>query len=282
LNNTKPTSPEPSLRLFEEIFEDTDASAIAAVVADGVHALIANIDRLVSDVDCLVTQQRFASASFLLATAEEELAKVFILIDACRLDVSQHQSVQRRLCRAFYNHIFKHAYNGVRRHPNIESMAEALDLWKLEVKRWWPGSPNPEYAEPALPHDTFFDREAPLYVDWDYLAKLWVTPTHGTNALKFQKKYGEDDLESLTSELKGVKAAFSNGLLSATAFKVLNDIYASTYVKETTDNSVINKLEAKLVESLSAKLAVSQEEIIASPLVGWPLYHFTTLPEDWA
>lgn len=278
MNSTKPTSPKPVLRLFEEIFEDADASAIATVVADGVQALIANIDRLVSDVDCLVTQQRFASASFLLATAEEELAKVFILIDACRLDVTEHQSVQRRLCHAFYNHILKHAYNEVRRHPNINSMAEALDVWRLEVKRWWPGSPNPEDAEPALPHETFFDRETPLYVDWDYLAKRWVTPTHGTNVLKFDNKYRENDLERLRSELEDVKAAFSNGLLSATAFKVLNDVYASTYVKETTSNSVIKKREAKLVESLSGELGVSQREIITSPLVGWPLYHFTTLP----
>lgn len=111
------TPPEPAKQLYQDLFENTTVGDLARVMAEGMQALVANIDRLLSDIELLVEAKRFASASFLLATADEELAKVFILLDACRLDPAKHFSVLVRLCCAFYNHIQKHAYNEVQAPP---------------------------------------------------------------------------------------------------------------------------------------------------------------------
>ena len=80
------TPPEPSKRLYVEIFEGKSPESIASAVTDAKRAVNSNVDRILSDVDYLLADGRIATASFLLATADEEFAKIFILIDACRLD----------------------------------------------------------------------------------------------------------------------------------------------------------------------------------------------------
>src|SRR5678815_163634 len=99
------TPPEAGKRLYVEIFESKSPQSITAAVADGIRAVIGNVERILSDVDYLRADGRIAPASFLLATADEEFAKVFILIDACRLDPVKDACTLRCLCKAFYSHI---------------------------------------------------------------------------------------------------------------------------------------------------------------------------------
>src|SRR5207302_2807101 len=115
--------PIPSKRLYAAVFEGKPPRSIAENVADGIRTLIGNVERMLSDVDYLRADGRIASASFLLATADEEFAKVSILVDACRLNAEKYSSTLHSLCRAFYDHISKHAYNTVRRY-RPSSMAD--------------------------------------------------------------------------------------------------------------------------------------------------------------
>ncbi len=251
-------------------------------MAGGVEASLENIDRLLSDVDFLLVDKRYATASFLLATAQEEVAKIFILIDTCRLDPSKYASVLRSLCKAFYSHIAKHAYNEVRRIPIIHDMGQAADRWRIAVRRWWPGSSDPQDGEPAMPHDTVFDREVPLYVDWDYWSRTWIVPRRSTNRLKFDNAHWPSELDRFRAELQTVKEAAAKGLLSAEALKTVNTIYGGTYIGDSTPMDTIHKLEEKLVASVSSTLSLSDADILKSPLVALPLYHFTTVSGDAA
>ncbi len=276
------TPAEPAKRLYAELFDRSSPEEIASTAARGIEAIVENIDRLLSDVDFLLADKRYATASFLLATAQEEVAKIFILIDTCRLDPSKYASVLRSLCKAFYSHIAKHAYNEVRRIPIIHDMGQAADRWRIAVRRWWPGSSDPQDGEPAMPHDTVFDREVPLYVDWDYWSRTWIVPRQSTNRLKFDNAHWPSELDRFRAELQTVKEAAAKGLLSAEALKTVNTIYGGTYIGDSTPMDTIHKLEEKLVASVSSKLSLSDADILKSPLVALPLYHFTTVSGDAA
>ena len=269
--------PEPSKRFYREIFEGKSPQSITTTVADGIQAVIGNVERILNDLDCLLAAGRIASASFFLATAEEEFAKTFILIDACRLNPMKHEQALRGLSRAFYSHIQKHAYNTVRRSPFDDSMAKAWNFWCMEVKRWWPESSDTEDGIPAMPHDTYFNREMPLYVDWEYDSKKWSRPDNNTNAWRFRNDNLPSDLDILRAEFTELKLAAGSNLLSPDALMSINEVWSGSYVSDKTPTTEVKRLENRLIECLVAEQSASEKDLVRSPLFKWPLYHFTTM-----
>jgi len=269
---------EPAKRLYEALFEGKSPEAIAASLANGIQAVIANVERLLGDIAYLLASGRIASASFLLATADEETAKVFILIDACRVDPAKHAHVLKSLCKAFYNHRLKHAYNAMRRYPPaFNGVATAWCYW---TKPWWPEPADPESGEPAMPHSTYFDREMPLYVDWDFYSGKWMLPDNSTNASKFGREPELNRLDVLRGDLGQIKLAFEAGLLSSAALACLNEEWRNAYVNEKTSVAEIEEVQNGLVEHLVSKLRIPEETVRRSPLFAWPLYHFTAMRSD--
>jgi hypothetical protein len=161
-------------------------------------------------------------------------------------------------------------------------MEQAAERWQIAIRRWWPESGNPEDAEPPLPHDTFFDRELPLYVDWDYWAKTWVVPNQSTNVLKFDNTHWPSELDRFRAELQVIKGTATKGLLSSEALTLVNSVYSGTYINQSTPNATIQRLDDELTALIAAKLDVSATDIQSSPLSALALYHFATLPPDAA
>jgi AbiV family abortive infection protein len=108
---------------------------------------------LLSDANLLVEAGRLSSATFLITTAREELAKAPLLLDACMLDFSKHKAPLLKICQAFYDHVAKHAYIEILEETLTDSMERAGRYWDLAVKRWWPGG-DLESGEPDMPHAT--------------------------------------------------------------------------------------------------------------------------------
>ena len=98
--------------------------------------MIDNIERILCDINYLHADGRIAAASFFLVTADEELAKVFILIDACRLDPARHESVLRSICKAFYSHKLKYAYNAILSPGERTEVRAVVYLTFLPNIRW--------------------------------------------------------------------------------------------------------------------------------------------------
>ncbi len=94
--------PAPWDILYKNLFVSSNTFAI---LSDGFDVLLENVERLVNDANLLKDSDGYITASFLGSTAREEMAKVHLLVDACRLDFSRHESVLKRLCKAFYSHI---------------------------------------------------------------------------------------------------------------------------------------------------------------------------------
>jgi AbiV family abortive infection protein len=223
---------------------------------------------LVSNAALLAKEGCLSSARFLITTAREELAKSYLLVDTCRLDFKKHKTVLHMMCKAFYSHIDKHAYIELLEidRPLIDSMTKAKGLWDVAVQRWWPG--NCEY--PDMPHDTYFDRQAPIYVDYGEHERCWLVPEDANQVAYFILH----DRISNTKKLVDLwRKADSDGLCSSHVLAIINSIFKSQYFNESTDIKeleLIYKKIAQLVEECNIPI----ESFWASPLVRIPCYHF--------
>jgi AbiV family abortive infection protein len=115
----------PDKKLFESIFLNRRADDIVQLLSDGIVAVITNAENLYEDAQVMFKNSRWTSWRFLLTTANEEMAKAYILLDACRLDFFRHQSTLKRLCYAFYDHVSKYAYRNIINGKETLSLQEA-------------------------------------------------------------------------------------------------------------------------------------------------------------
>jgi AbiV family abortive infection protein len=270
-HNAQP--PERGNLLFENLFVRRSGNDTLEAVSGGLIAVLRNASRLIQDVELLVDHKRYASAGFLLATADEEMAKSYILIDACRLDFCKHHSVLKGLCKAFYNHVFKHAYNEVIRSPNLREMLQVKELWDAEIIRWWPSS-DPESGEPDMPHDTYFFREMPLYVDFIDYDQEWFTPEKETQRLIFEDTVGYNALCESRNALDRLWRTFEAGLYRADCLSILNKVFRRHYITEATDTKAINRLWENAEQQMESTLGIEREIFRSSALKEVPLYHF--------
>jgi AbiV family abortive infection protein len=265
-------APNPADHLFKNLFGGCPPDASFELVAQGVSASRRNAERLLSDTRLLFEAARLSSARFLLTTTREELAKSYILVDTCRLDLKKHESVLRRLCRAFYDHIAKHAYLEVLEFPNINSMSDAKAIWDIEVKRWWPA--GPEDGEPEMPHDTYFDREYPLYIDFGDYDRRWLVPTDSDQNAHFMEMFGKTPLSKTEKLIEPWRKADLIGLSSPKVLAILNAIFKKHYVREDATRDQLARLYQQVAERVGQVTGISPESFMASPFVQWPLYHF--------
>jgi len=229
---------------------------------------------LLSDARLLVEGGRLSSARFLLTTSREEVAKSYILVDACRLDLRKDVSVLHKLCKAFYDHIFKHAYMEVLHvyFPIIDSMTDAKYKWESEVQRWWPGSP--EYGEPDMPHRTYFDREFPLYIDYGDYDRCWQIPTDSIQIADFRESFGETPISNTEKLIEPWRRAESVGLCSPEVLAILNATFNEHNKEEHGTWAQLLRLYKEVAQRVAADKGIAPTVFMDSPFVKWPLYHF--------
>jgi len=265
--------PERGNLLFENLFVRRSGHDTLEAISRGLIAVLRNASRLIQDVELLIEHKRYAIAGFLLATADEEMAKSYILIDACRLDFGKRRDELRRLCKAFYNHITKHAYNEVIRSPNLRDMLQVKGVWDAEIIRWWP-SPGLESGEPDMPHDSYFSREMPLYVDFIDYDQEWFTPESDTRRFIFQDNVGYNALSESRNALDRLRMTFEAGFFRVDCLLILNEVFRMHYITEATDANEINRHWENTEQQMKNTLGIERGIFRASALKEWPLYHF--------
>ena len=274
MTNKYDARPRPADLLFDNLFECCSTTESFKLIVEGISASYKNAGRLLSDAEYLSDGGRLSSARFILATAREEIAKSYILLDTCMLDWKKHTSVLRRLCQAFYDHIAKHAYLKMLRFPNIDSMVEAKDIWDVEVKRWWPA--NYGDGEPDIPHDTVFNRELPLYVDYGNYDRCWRVPTDSDQDIyfMFEGMLGETPISNTQELIKRWEQAESLDICSPQGLAILNAVFKKRYLTEDTTRTQLCSLYEDVAQRISLETDISLELFMNSPLVRWPLYRF--------
>ena len=263
--------PYPADLLFKNLFKERTPLESFRLIAEGISASYNNANRLLSDAQYLTDAGRHSSAKFMLTTAREEIAKSFVLLDMCRLDSVKHESVLRRLCRAFYDHIKKHAYMEVIDFRNIHSMRDVAQLWVIEVKRFWPAPL--ESGEPDMPHETFFTREMPLYVDYGDYDRCWLIPTDRDDEAFFSSA-GKTRFSQIENRIEKWKVAESVGIVSPNVFAILNTIFKDHYVGESTTVETLGCLYEGMAQRVSKQTGITADLLMDSPVIQWPLYDF--------
>lgn len=265
-----PTPPLPRLILYKNLFTELDCSGILSRISDGITATITNANRLLEDVEILVKSNKYASAGFLLATADEEMAKVYILLDMCRLDFIRHENYLKNLCRGFYDHVVKYAYKTILE-PKIfyHDMKHVKEFWIAEITRYWPS--GYESGEPDFPHDTVFYRELPLYVDFNDYDQVWHIPDNTFNSYRFKKDIGEDDISKTKKFLKRIMATADKGFFEKEILSILNEEFKNHIISAKTENNEIIRICKKIQSRLPNDIQADFEK---SSLYEWPLYYF--------
>ena len=164
--------PEPGPALHQGLFVKSQ-DPIAAI-AEGIGYLIRNARRLYEDAKTLSEANRPVSAEFLLSTAKEEVGKVFLLLDMIKLDFAKHESILRRLCRAFYNHGAKSAYTTLNIEYKLADLREAKEAFTNAKASWVLG--EEEDGVPDMPNLWVMEREWRLYVDYIGEDSEWLVP----------------------------------------------------------------------------------------------------------
>lgn len=273
--NRENKPPHAGNRLYFGLFQNRTEDEALTLLGEGLVSVKDNARRLVTDAQLLLKSKRFSSARFILTTADEEMAKAYILLDMCRLDFSRHESTLRCLCRAFYDHVSKHAYNEVHRFQRIHNMAHAREIWDVETTKWWPS--NPESGEPDMPHDTYFLREMPLYVDYIEYDQRWLVPDDGSESFWFERSAGIDSLSVTLKYLAKLEFTYEIGLFDFKCLKIFNEGFKKFYIKENWQESDRIKIYTTITERLVREHSMAANDIVESIYNSWPLYSFLTI-----
>ncbi len=271
--NYKIKPPQAGLSLYKSLFENCGEQESLQKISEGLIAIKKNSARLLNDVKILLGANRFSSARFLLTTADEEMAKLFILLDLCRLDFRRHKSELIRLCKAFYNHVTKHAYIKVHRFDRIHDLAHAHEIWDVEICRWWPNN-DIESGEPDMPHDTVFLREFPLYVDYVDYDRKWSFPQDERNSFYFEKQFGQSDFSTSKEHEKKIEFSYNAGLFKPSSLLIFQEVFKKKYINDSWKTSALIKLYEQIEERLYQELKIPKGTIFDSIFCSWPLYHF--------
>ena len=270
-----PPSP-PGRRLYENLFADRERTGILTLISEGLVSTAHNVAELLRDAELLVQAGRYARGHFLVATAEEEIGKFYVLLDACRLDFNSHEGPLRQLCDAFYDHVKKHAYYEIvlavhENFPVVWSLDTVREVFHNELVRWWPADYN--WGVPIMPHDTFFTREANLYVNFGETwsapnptdARMWDTPGSQLGPTTISRAHGV---------LATLQTTVNEGLCNLEALAILNEVFHTEYCSERTPNEVLSRLYNKVADQIEKTLGIGQNKFDTSALQMWPLYHF--------
>lgn len=264
--------PAPFELLHDNLIVNKSEDEVLSSIAEGCGLILRNARRLVGDTNCLIAQSRFASASMLSVTVEEEIAKVLLLIDLSRLDFEKHQNIAKELCRAFCNHTDKAARFALFKNwSSIGSMGQAkthTECYKIE---WFPA--DEDTGQPDLASDHAYRRDHSLYADMDWTNGQWCMPDDNWSSSFFESTNGASWSESLAL-LEQLERNLSAGLLSITVIQSLHQVYSPYFLDERSDDRVKSLLD-DVLRKVVANGVVSSEALDDAPaLLTPPMYAF--------
>ena len=155
----------PDNRLFEQ-------------VSEGIALIVENAISLDESAACLYRENHIRASNIIRGFAEEEAAKVLILIDFVRCPNNAEQRAQ--VLKHFYGHVAKRIYAMVCSYPTISTFGELCTFVEQESRIYFLDGPNG--VDWIFPNALKSEREQALYVDFvqgiteDNGEHWWQTP----------------------------------------------------------------------------------------------------------
>lgn len=274
VHNERIKRPSQSDMLYKALFEERTEESVLNIISSGILALCTNARRLFEDAKILTSAERFTAAQFLLATADEEAAKVYILLDMGCLDFSKHPGELKKLCRAFYSHLSKHAYIEVTRFGKFWNMEHLKEVLDMERKEYWLG--NYESGEPDMPADALMLREGSLYVDFSSYDDAWSTPSYSKEIVlgwgSEENRIG-GSLNDLQKSIGRLEETRDPGLFSLECLQILHEVFSPIFITLKTTKQEICDLYHRFLNRLEDQgIHLSETLRDDNALLEWPLY----------
>ena len=248
----------PDERLFKE-------------VSEGIPLIVQNAVGLDETARRLHQEEEFRVSEVIRGFAEEEAAKVLILIDLVRCPRGWEQRAE--IAKRFYGHVAKRAYAMTCSYPRIASFKELSELVESELRPYYLDGPN--WVDWIFGNSTIEEREQNLYVD--YVRELtddsgdhhWRVPRPAP--LAGFEKYKTPDCVTLGQTLSEAGAGSADGLAE------IASIWRGFEPAPETDRKQLRGLIGYTLERLAEVGLYSADEvskglIVASwPFPMWPL-----------
>ena len=129
-------------------------------IADGVPLIVENAENLDAAAHRLFVANEYRVSEIIRGFAEEEAAKVLILLDAARCP----KESRRDTLKCFYNHLPKRIYALTCSFPNIPSFGELGELVAHERHPYYLDGPNS--VDWIFTNSITTERERAIYVDY--------------------------------------------------------------------------------------------------------------------
>ena len=161
-------------------------------------------------------------------------------------------------------------------YPNVSELTPAENQTSPAPLESIPAETNrSESGEPDMPHDTYFIREMPLYVDFNDYGEDWYDPEkEAASRYRIVDKHSYPATEEALGRLQ---RTFEAGLYAPESLAILNDNFKKLYISDKTSAKEIQRLYEKTAQQMENKLGIEKKTFFESALHEWPLYHFTTL-----
>lgn len=265
--------------LYRNVFAP-DASQRIKLICHGINTILAHVPKLLDDADLLLGHERFAMARFAVATADEELGKLHILIDAARLGAGR-PDIAEKLGAAFYDHVAKYAYTETWRsrkdfvHRGVASVAQRFEVHL--VKRWPDTIDEDGQFEPGMPHDTKVHREMKLYVDFQENAGGWIAPRGYPDEFEISFRGNLPLVEKSREHLGAFELSRNLGLFRLGSIMKFNEIWQRHFFGRGTNKDKqrqLSDLQNKTAAAIAAIAGCERAAVRSSPLCFWPCYGF--------
>ena len=220
----RPKRPKQSDVLYNALFANSK-ERIIGLISDGIRELHKNAKSLLDDVVVLSEHERFTSSDFLLFTAAEELAKIYILIDMLRLDFGKKTRL-KRLYQAFYSHVLKSVYFRIISFPlPIRDMKHLREIAGVEKQEYWPVYDH-ESGEPDMINLELFRRETSLYVDFSEYDGFWISPSPGISKANINSGNSTGYQEETKAIFKRTEKALKEGCFDTDCLTIFHDVFS--------------------------------------------------------
>ena len=247
----------PDARLFKE-------------VSEGIPLIAQNAVSLNETAYRLYQEKEFRASEIIRGFAEEEAAKVLILIDFVRCPLNPERRAET--LKRFYSHVAKRIYAMTCSYPRISSFKELCELVRMECRPYYLDGPN--WVDWIFPNSITADREQTLYVDYvqditdeagDYYWRVPAVPPPSP------WRYETPDCVKLGQALSGAGANSPDGLAE------IANIWRDFEPEPETDREKLQGLIAHTLNRLARCGSGAGDESAASLIISswsfplWPL-----------
>lgn len=243
--------------------EQLSDSDLFETLSEGMPLIVENATSLEETARRLYRDGEFRASDVMLGFAEEEAAKVLILIDHVRCPRKSGRRAQ--VLNRFYGHVAKRIHALACEYPRIASFGELSELVERECLPWHLDGPND--IDWISLNAISQKRERDLYVDYVQDVTDAAGPCHWTAPPPpddFQSQYPTSDCVTL------VRFLFRAGALSADGLAEIADVWRDFAPEPHTDREELRDLIVETLDRLARRCGAVEEEAARFIVSHWP------------